>query len=323
MKSIKFKFKKPYLTKEDKIKISLIKGLAIGISVAVVIGVYSYKIAIPRAVKNARAEENNKALAKLKKVYILNKDISQGTKITEKDLVLVDIDKTNIPSVNIASLKEIEGKVARVNIPNKSMLYSSILVKEEDVLTDDLRLQDYKHIILGEKLQKGQYVDVRIRRPDGTDDIILCKKKAIDMVEKTIWLQLSEEERQVFNAATVEADYVKGLIYTTTYVDSQNQLAAIRTYKPNSKFLKIIKENEEMVKESMQRLEEKVRQLETENQTLRSSSSNNNNYLTVPENSNNLPQGNINNVPTNETLPSKNTTNNTTIVDKKPVVIGQ
>lgn len=311
---IKKKKKSKIYTKDQKKQKAFAKGLGVGLAITVATGIVCGTVIIPKAKEHAKQEEILKYQNSLIKVLAIKKDVPQGKKLTKDDLISLDVPRDKAPKEALRNPQLIEGKIARMALPGNSLLYTSMLVDMEDLIVDDLRLQDYKHIILGENLQKGQYVDVRIKRPDGTDDIVLSKKKVRDLKDKTIWIHLKEDERLNFNAATVEADYLKGTLYTTTYVEPENQPAAVVTYKPNEKILNIIKKNDKVVKESMQRLEERNKQLEMENKSFK----NNNAPVPAPE----VPAGNSqgSTSSTEVVVPPENNNNSNS---QPPAVIGR
>ena len=184
-----------------------------------------------------------------------------------------------------------------------------MLVEKDKKTEDDTRKQDFKQIKLSENLEKGKYIDVRIKRKDGTDDVVLSKKLVLDIAGETIWINISETDRNYINNATVEANTNEAELYTTIYVNPENQVPALITYKINPKLQQYIRDNSDVVKKAEQEMSEKIKKEKEENQmTLKQQSNDQVNPNNVP-----LPQQ----VPANNDILKKNTNENIPNANKK------
>ena len=95
-------------------------------------------------------------------------------------------------------------------------------------------------ISLPADIETGDTVDVRLRMPDGTNYIVVSKKKVTVLDEggipsvNTISLELSEGEILMMSNAIVESYMMDGSrLYLTRYVEPGMQAGAITTYVPN------------------------------------------------------------------------------------------
>ena len=102
-------------------------------------------------------------------------------------------------------------------------------------------------IELQTQIQTGDYIDVRLRMPDGTDYIVVSKKKIeIPTINggdslNTIKIRVSEEEIMLMSNAIVEAYWAKGSkLYATTYVEPGMQNQVTPTYLPSDKVVRLM-----------------------------------------------------------------------------------
>lgn len=99
----------------------------------------------------------------------------------------------------------------------------------------------FEDILLSSNIGAGDYVDIRLKYPDGTDEVVLARKKVfeVDNFASTVDLHVSEEELERMNNAQA---YRKGLnegqwerkqdtvLYATKYISPQYQEASKVTY---------------------------------------------------------------------------------------------
>lgn len=254
--------KKTYLTKEQQIKRSFKKGIIV--SFIIVIGVvmlYQFYI-IPQVKKS----EKSKVLIDLSKeenqmnIIALNKDINQGELITEDMIKTVTYDKELVPTDILKDKEEIEDKVARMNLKANTIVTNSMLLEREDVLTSDLRKQDFDHILLNVNLQPGNFIDIRYRKKDGSDFVVASKKKILDRNDGIMITNITEKERNYINNSTVLASLTGAVLYTTIYVDPENQPPAKITYEINKNIKEIIEKDPNIIRSSQEELKNRINQ---------------------------------------------------------------
>lgn len=254
--------KKTYLTKEQQIKRSFKKGIIV--SFIIVIGVvmlYQFYI-IPQVKKS----EKSKVLIDLSKeenqmnIIALNKDINQGELITEDMIKTVTYDKELLPTDILKDKEEIEDKVARMNLKANTIVTNSMLLEREDVLTSDLRKQDFDHILLNVNLQPGNFIDIRYRKKDGSDFVVASKKKILDRNDGIMITNITEKERNYINNSTVLASLTGAVLYTTIYVDPENQPPAKITYEINKNIKEIIEKDPNIIRSSQEELKNRINQ---------------------------------------------------------------
>ena len=242
--------KENYLTKEQQLKNNFKKGLAIGLGcVCLTVGAYQF-IVIPGVVKAEQARITTKKIDKKNEVQIwtLTKDIKQGENITNDILKTTILDKNKVPEDAIRTSEEIKDKVSKMDLKENTFLTGSMLLLNEDKLTTDLRKQDYEHIKLNVNLEKDMFIDIRFRKNDGTDFIVASKKRVLDRQDDVLITSITEKERQYINNATVLASLTEADMYTTIYVDAENQPPAKVTYEINDDVANMIKKDPNVVK---------------------------------------------------------------------------
>lgn len=195
---------------------------------------------------------------KKQQIYVAAKDIKRGKTIEKTDIKVTEYEEEQVPTYIVESTDQIIGKKALVDISIKTPLTKSIIYKEGKI-NKDLREQEFALIYLPSKLEKEQYVDVRISFPTGQDYIIISKKKVQDIsrteLTSTIWLHLNEEERLTMNSAIVDAYLNEGTkIYSITYVEPQIQEKALVNYPVSNVVLDLMKTNPDILLEAEREL---------------------------------------------------------------------
>lgn len=218
----------------SQIRKKLYTGIAIGAAVGVVgIGLTLWWSI--STIKSYEAGTNAKYNAQFtKQVYVLNKDIVQGQTITEDMLTQVRVHIGTVPTGAIGGSGEVVGQVAKFNIAAYMPLTSNMITQKiEDA---DVREQEVNAILMPSDLTEGQFVDIRIMFPNGTDYIVLAGKQVNKISGQTMWFSLKEDERLILNSAMVDSFLNKGTkLYATIYKDPQAQV------KYEEKTLEVVK----------------------------------------------------------------------------------
>ena len=153
--------------------------------------------------------------------------------------------------------------IAKVDM-YKNTVITPDLVVEGQLTRDDIRKQEYNIITLPTQIQTGDYVDIRLRLPDGQDLIVVSHKEVeiptIENVDSTncIWLNLSEDEILTLSCAIVESYEMSGaMLYATRYVDPGLQDAAEPTYVPNTETMALVNNDPNIVEQAKAELLER------------------------------------------------------------------
>lgn len=250
---------------ERKARNSFIKGLV----VAGLIGLIGIIVLVIILVQ-MKGEEQARIDAQ-KNVYVLKTSVQSGTVITQDMFTQVKADANVAPTdaVTASSYSSIaydeEGNelevVAKIDIAANTIVTTNMITTSDNINTDDVRKEEYNMISLPSDLETGDTVDVRLRMPDGTNYIVVSKKKVTVLDQggipsvNTISLDLSEGEILMMSNAIVEAYMMEGSrLYITRYVEPGMQAGAITTYVPSAEVQNLINNDPNVVAQAKQEL---------------------------------------------------------------------
>lgn len=202
------------------------KKLVTGIIIGAAIGVVGIGLTLWWSITTIKSYEagTNKKYNRLytQDVAVLNRDVIQGEVITSDMVTTVNVHKRTVPT-GALSVSEIAGNVAKFNIPASIPITSSMITSE--IVSADVRSQEINTILMPSDLVTGDYVDVRIMYPNGTDYIVLAQKQVGTISGSTMWLTLTEDERLILNGAMVDSYLNEGTkLYATKYTDPEAQI---------------------------------------------------------------------------------------------------
>ena len=116
--------------------------------------------------------------------------------------------------------------------------------------TESIREVECSFIAISSNISTGDYVDIRIRYPDGSDYIVLAYKQVIglDSDTKKVILGLNEEELLMLNSAAVDlASFTGSRVYMTKYTKADSLVSKVN-YLPASKITDLLVENPNIIK---------------------------------------------------------------------------
>ena len=183
----------------------------------------------------------------MKKVYVVSRDIKSGESISTSDLKTITVTKDAIPS-NVADIANItEETIAKIELKSGMILTSNMLDETNTQTTNDLRIQEYNTVELPTQIENDDYIDIRLRLPNGTDYIVVSKKKVeIPQINgtdslNTIRINVAEQEILLMSNAIVESYLVPGSkLYVTKYTEPGMQESATPTYLPSSEVITLM-----------------------------------------------------------------------------------
>ena len=131
--------------------------------------------------------------------------------------------------------------VAKLDMKKNTVITPVLVQQTDNVITDDVRIQEYNVIVLPIDLADGDYVDIRLMTPNG-QDFVVVSKKIVEIpqnsdgtyVADSVRMTLREDEILAMSSAIVEAAGINGAkLYATKYKEAGMQNAAVPTYRPN------------------------------------------------------------------------------------------
>lgn len=192
--------------------------------------------------------------ANMKKVYVVSKDIKSGKVVSSSNLKSVSVTKDAVPSNTIDITSLTEQTIAKIELKAGMILTDNMLDELNTQTTADLRIQEYNMVQLPTEIENGDYIDIRLRLPNGTDYIVVAKKKVeipeIDGIASvnTIKINVAEEEILLMSNAIVEAYWMNGAkLYATIYTEPGMQDSATPTYLPSDRVIELMNVNPNIV----------------------------------------------------------------------------
>lgn len=157
------------------------------------------------------------------------------------------------------------GKTLLIDIDEGELLFRSFL---SDTAVDvGLREVEYDYIDISSNIMPGDYVDIRIVYPDGSDYIVASKKQIMGLNDTKLVTDIFcyEEEILLLDSAAVDAYLFEGTrIYVTKYILPTIQDASIVNYAPSVTSSELIRENPNIVTIASGYLAEELRRRKEE-----------------------------------------------------------
>lgn len=204
----------------SQIKKRLFIGIAIGTGIGVV-GIILTLLWAGATVKSYENGTNAKYLANnTVEVMTFNRDVLQGETITSDMVSLVRVHMSTQPEGATVSAV---GKIVKYNVSKNMPVTQNML--SDKIIATDVRIQEISQVLLPTDVKEKEFVDFRLKMTSGIEYVVLAQKQIQKIVGNTIWLNLSEEELYIMNAATVDAYSNPGMIfYAVQYTDPQTQI---------------------------------------------------------------------------------------------------
>lgn len=205
-----------------------------------------------------KSAENNR-VAKQKSVFVMTSSVASGNAVDSSMLKQTKVDSSVAPSDAVTLGDLTENTIAKIDLTKGVIVTSAMISEKDNEVKDSLRVQEYNMINIPSQIATGDFIDIRLRMPDGHDYIVVSKKKVeiptingIDSLN-TIWVKLTEDETILMSNAIVEAYQMEGaLLYTTKYVEPGMQQNATPTYVPSAEVLNLITQNPNIEQEAKQ-----------------------------------------------------------------------
>lgn len=227
---------------------------------------------------NSLNEENEKLkiVGPKVSVYTVNKDIEEGEAITVEDIEAstmqltakssaINVDNYIDPSIFYTQDEE-TGEEVEVSYTAKVKLQAgnvvSLSMLKEGGIANDERMMEYGMIVLPTQLKNGDFIDIRLRLANGTEKIVLAKKKVEQCTANSIWMKMKEEDILTMNSAIVDAYLAQGSqLRATLYTNPLMQDAAEANYPVNNEVFADIVKNPNLLPDAVNALVEKWRKV--------------------------------------------------------------
>lgn len=156
--------------------------------------------------------------------------------------------------------------MAKIDMSANTILTSESIAESFELTSSSTRKQEYNMLSLPADIETDDIVDVRLRMPDGTDYIVVSKKRITVLEDQagmpslnTVSMELEEDEILMLSNAIVESYMMDGSrLYVTRYVEAGMQDAAVTTYIPSGDVQNLIYSNPNIVEEAKRGLQERA-----------------------------------------------------------------
>lgn len=233
---------------QRKVRNSFLFGFLIAVVIAaVVVGLLFMKI---KSLNNEMVKLQTEEELAMKTVYTVSESVKKGEKISEFSVLTVPtqiVPENAITDENIDQYQEEAEDEEKLSVVSKVDLSPNVILTtdmvEKDKEASTYRMVEYTMISLPSLLQEGDYIDIRIAYPAGTDFVVLSKIKVESCNSSTIWLKVSESQMLTLNNAIIESYIVEGTkLYASQYVNAaQSELNP--TYIPSENVIALINNN--------------------------------------------------------------------------------
>lgn len=166
-------------------------------------------------------------------VFVAKKTIERGSVLTnvgEEANVEQQVIYTGLESYNYITADDL-GDIAIIDIASGTPIMYSMVT--EVAIANDTRDYEVAAVNIATDQRANDVIDVRITFPDGSDYVVLAKKRltALSLENSVFSIQLNEEEILRYTCAMVDAFTNTGArLYTTKYIEENIQEEAIPNY---------------------------------------------------------------------------------------------
>lgn len=213
-----------------------------------------------------KLEEYKKSLSELKLemssnrrcVYVAAKDITRGSILDESVLELKEI-YTELGEA-LFFTDNMFGYEALIDISAGEPVMAN-MVREYGIDAEEKEYEITTVLLMADQ-KESDYIDVRIRFPDGSDYLVLPHKKiyGLNMETSTFFTHCRESEILTMTSAIIDTYIVEGAkMYAVRYVNGMIQEAAIPNYPVRKETLEIILSDPNVVYKAAETLNIAVR----------------------------------------------------------------
>ncbi|MCL2354348.1 MAG: hypothetical protein FWC68_00355 [Oscillospiraceae bacterium] len=229
---------------QKKVTNAFILGVIITLMVAIGIGALGYVILV---LPNQAAARDSSLDIALREVFVITAPVNAGDELRLGLNVEIESIQTGIA----VSVEPIDGRGnparARIDLEPGTVITNSMLMGEFGEIGDDVRYIEFNMLTLPIGVNIGDFIDVRLTLPNGTDFIVVSKQPIIDINGETVTLRLSETEILMMQAAIIESYIIRASnLHVVRYVEPGIQEAATPTYQVDPVIRNLIARSQHM-----------------------------------------------------------------------------
>ncbi|MBP5331972.1 MAG: flagella basal body P-ring formation protein FlgA [Lachnospiraceae bacterium] len=179
------------------------------------------------------------------RVLCASENIDAGKVIDLEDLTEKDLPADSVPENAILVLSDAVGRTAKIPLSKNTCLTREMLY--ETVLQGGEREIEYFCIDIRGNVAKGSFVDVRLCFEDGTDYVVLSRKRVEGIAQnrESVILHVDEEELLRMGSAMAELrENDERRIYAVEYPHGELQQPSKVDYVPSDTVTELIEKKE-------------------------------------------------------------------------------
>lgn len=207
-------------------------------------------------------DNNDKNENSYDKVKILEKEWVQTTlseeQFIDSSMFKYDYKENPKSSEDDGFTKVYKKLVLKIDVPAGTVITKDMVEEIEQMVSSDQRIQEYNMIVLPTLLKEEDYIDIRLKLPNGEDFVVASRKKVYKATNDTIWIKVREDEILTIGCAIVEAYTIPGSkLYATIYTEPGRQDEAKITYSVNDEVLALIEKDQNIIVRAANEIREK------------------------------------------------------------------
>lgn len=246
------------MTRSGKRKLLTVLVVLLSLSI---IGVGAYYIlekknALEGIYQTRISELTTRIGSSTKEVWRSVSEIKAGERLSQEKLERVQILSDECSFADDGDI----GKVMLIDIPSETCITKNML--DDIQVLGNVREIEYDFVDISSNIMTGDYVDLRILYPDGTDYIIMAKKHICSLSDTKLVadFNVNEEELLLMDSAVVDAAVYEGTkIYVTKYLKPSVQEPSVVNYVPSEETIELIENNPNIVETASEFLSAELR----------------------------------------------------------------
>ena len=167
----------------------------------------------------------------------------------------------------LSRISELEQELYQVSMDKTDAGADTAPVNEPELPEERLMEMEYGFINISSHIREGDYIDVRLRFPDGSDFIVVSHKQLLscDKEKGSIVIPVTEEELLMLSSAETDKKlYTGSRIYLSRYTDASSENVSVPDYAPSDRILELMVDNPNIVSASWTASAGKRQSLENE-----------------------------------------------------------
>lgn len=149
----------------------------------------------------------------------------------------------------LSRISELEEQLVTVNNIQEEIPEMAEIKKSEEWI----REIEYSNISLSSNLSEGDYADIRLRYPDGSDYVVAVHKRiaGLDREKGSVMLSVCEEELLMLSSAIRDLLVYPGArLYAARYTEAKDEALSVADYIPSAGIIRKLEKDKNILERS-------------------------------------------------------------------------